>query len=162
MVATSSVPAVQDKLVDLLVAARPDVQVWDGPPVTAEDAIICVGWTPNGPAVTGTQVRATIGQDGRRDEDYELVVHCSAVTSGDEPADRRAVRDLTYGLMATVEATLTSDPTVGGLVNLLAEVVSYDAFEGYLEDEEGTAYPTDKAGRYVAVDVRVRVQNQLI
>lgn len=159
-IAPPSVPAVTQAIVDAVLARQPQGQVWDGPAPTPEALAMYVGWTPNGPAVTGTQVRGTIGQDGRRNEDYELVVHCSGISADDTPAGRRGLREDTWGLFSVLAAVLSDDPELGGAV-LLAELVSYEEVEEYL-DPDDNVYQTGLSGRCCAIDARIRIQNQLI
>lgn len=160
-VAPPSVPAVTEALVDGVLARQPQGQVWDGPAPTPEDLAMFVGWTPNGPSVTGNETRATMGRDGRIDEDYTLVVHVSGISTDDSPQGRRNLRADTWGLFGVLTQLLTDDPSLGGVVNLLAELSSYDEYEEYL-DPDDNPYGAGVSGRCCAIDAHVHITNQRI
>jgi len=116
---TSVVPALIDALVTLSRANVPaGVNVFDGFGVTSDPSVSGVlmvgvddpdtGDTAN--ASSSGQSMATMATTRPRDQ-IGSVTCCAVAWNGN--ADQKAARDAAYGIVATVENFLRSDPTVG-------------------------------------------------
>lgn len=160
-IARPSVSVVTEAIVDGILARNPAGQVWDGPAPEPEGLAMYIGWSPSGPSVTYNQTLATIGMDGRRNEDYELAVHCSAISADDSATGRRALREDTWGLFGVLADYLADNRDLGGRINGLAELLAADMIEDYL-DPDDNVYQTGISGRVCAIDSHVRITNQLI
>jgi hypothetical protein len=118
MAAVSQQPAVLDALVAILTTALPDVRVLDGPGISDDSTSLWLFVGDDDPdstdaptAVDGSQSWAGLG---RRSRDEEFTVWCTAVAwSGDDPL--KPVRDAAYGIVVQMEASITGDPTLGGI-----------------------------------------------
>jgi len=112
---SSTIPAAIDGLVAGVTATvEAGVQVLDGPAVgqVLHTDHIIIGGSLDEDAATGEQVRAELGSLSRG-ESYDLLVQAGAYSGG---GAQKEVRDRAYALMASVEAYVRSDPTLGGAV----------------------------------------------
>ncbi|MFD0902335.1 hypothetical protein [Actinomadura sediminis] len=112
--AASTVPAALDALVGGLRTTLPDVQVVDGPPLTTNPDVICVGFSgvPGEPAVESTRTREQLAREPDR-ESYDIACLASSWSGATDP---KPVRDRAYELLDAVAARLGADPTLGGAV----------------------------------------------
>lgn len=122
---TSRIPATIDALVSrwTAAAALAGVAVLDGPPtIDLPTDFLTVGWSPYADvAVDGTQAFAAIGGNAPRDEDFTIACYADSYTGDTDPSARRS---RVYQLVAAAESDLRTDPTLGGVLTLWAEIVA--------------------------------------
>jgi hypothetical protein len=119
--ATTAVFDLISALVDIAEASLTDVTVLDGQgsEMPAGDFLmIGVGDpTDNGPAFSAEGSQEWAGLGARAANEEGSVTCCATVQSGDSGnAAQRAVRDRLRDLLATLEAELKADPSLGGVL----------------------------------------------
>lgn len=122
---TSRTPAVIDALVSTLTTALSGTAtVYDGQWVTPPDSTqsyVTVGWTPDLDGPSGQQDWAGLGNRART-ERIDIPCYADAY-SGD--TDTAARRNAAFTLFAACETALRTDPTLGAVLNLYAQVSEY-------------------------------------
>lgn len=125
MTTGSAIPAVIDKLVDLLSTLLPDVLVIDGMPVTDASVpkALCIGMRgidPTGPeeAASSSQQWAILGHATR---DETLTVHMVAA-GWDGAGNQKAARDAAFSIVDAVAVLIQTDPTLAGVVICVTNV----------------------------------------
>ena len=116
--ATSVVPALIDALVTQLTAALPNVLVIDGVGVTENPGdflMIGVEDPDQESAAFSADVRQSWAGLGAKARDEEGEITCAALawTGNSDPTAQKAARDAAYAILATVENTLRTTPTLG-------------------------------------------------
>ncbi|GAA5076683.1 hypothetical protein HNP84_007326 [Thermocatellispora tengchongensis] len=116
---TSQIPFVLDTLVDIirvsLASAHPDVDVLDGPEVTADPQprVVCVGWDGDdegdGQAVEWDQQWNGLGAKAKQ----ELITVTCVVICRSGGDDLRAVRQDAFALFGAIETGLRGDVSIG-------------------------------------------------
>lgn len=122
---TSRIPEAIDALVtSLTTALGTTANVVDGPPLSwdniqlpenavSETSFLFIGADPN--SDTSADSQQDFNAAGAVSMDEQITIHCTAfVWSGDEKI--KSLRDELFAIMATVDQTIRSDPSLGDAV----------------------------------------------
>lgn len=119
---TSRIPAVCAALVSTFAAALPNVDVIDGQWTTVPDGdYLTVGWTPDGEGSSGQQAPAGLGNQSR-DEQIDIACYIDSYSGDIDTATRR---NAAFTILAACENALRADDTLGGVVNVYAQIGAY-------------------------------------
>lgn len=130
-------------------ADDPSADVVDGVRTRQSNKFLIIGDTDEEPSADGVQQFADIGAK-TRSEDYAIKCKAFYGTGGTQ----KEARDGAFGFVAAVEEVLYTDPTVGGLARLVAQVENVTLTQ--------TPASAAKSGRSATITFTVHVQNRLI
>lgn len=153
MTTPSSIPAVIDALVATFAAVLDASIVNDGPGATVPDGPLMVYVGVDNPDDEGPIVAAESDQEwaalGHAQRDETITVH-NVIRAWNGDADQKVARDLVFATMATVAASIQSDPTLGGIA-LYALGISSSTLRQW-QDGQGAGASLD-----FTVTVRARI-----